>query len=89
MSLTPGSRPSSRPGERKHRPASGPTSVWLAYLALFGLSIPWYLPSGTAPTLWLGVPYWVVISLACCVLIASLNVFVINRHWTEDDEDEP
>jgi hypothetical protein len=75
-------------------PANGKLSrtrriaVWLCYLALFALSIPWYLPSGSLPPLWLGLPYWVVISLACCVLIAGLNVIYIYKSWP-DDEDEP
>ena len=73
----------------RQTPQSRRISVWLCYLALFTLSIPWYLPSGSVPTLWLGLPYWVVISLACCVLIAGLNVIVIykSKSWL-DDEDE-
>jgi hypothetical protein len=63
-------------------------AVWLGYLVLFGLSIPWYLPSGSVPPLWLGLPYWVVISLVCCVLIAGLNVIAIYKSWP-DDENEP
>jgi len=72
---------------RKKLPVSGRTGVWFGYLALFALSIPWYLPSGTVPPLWLGVPYWVVISLACCALIACLNVLVIHRYWPDDEDD--
>lgn len=61
--------------------------IWIGYLTLFALSIPWYLPADTVPSLWLGLPYWVVISLACCVLIACLNVIVIYRSWPDDEDD--
>lgn len=68
--------------------STGRIAVWLGYLVLFALSIPWYLPSGSVPPLWLGLPYWVVISLVCCVLIAGLNVIAIYKSWP-DDENEP
>ena len=63
-------------------------AVCFCYLALFALSIPWYLPSGTVPPLWFGLPYWVVISLACCLLIACLNAIVIykSKRWLDDED---
>ena len=62
-------------------------AIGLAYLSLFALSIPWYLPSDSVPPLWLGLPYWVVISVACCVLIAFLNAFVIYKSGFNDEDE--
>jgi hypothetical protein len=69
-------------------PRNRRTLVGLVYVVLFALSIPWYLPSSAAPTLWLGLPYWVVVSLACYLLIACLNVIVIYKSGF-DDENAP
>lgn len=61
--------------------------IWTVYIMLFGLSIPWYLPSDAVPMLWLGLPYWVVISLSATLVIACFTAFVIHRYWPHDDED--
>jgi hypothetical protein len=65
-----------------------PFWIWLVYLGLFALSIPWYLPADEAPMLWLGVPYWVLISLLAVLAIACFTVFVVSRYWPDDIEDE-
>ena len=61
--------------------------IWLVYLALFALSIPWYLPEADQPALWLGLPYWVVLSLLACLGIAVFTAWVIWRFWPEDETD--
>ena len=43
--------------------------IGLAYLA----SIPWYRQPGSEPRIWLGLPDWVLVALACYVLAALLN----------------
>lgn len=69
---------------RKHQPHQF-WWVWLGYLCLFALSVPWYLRKGSRPEIWLGLPHWVVISLAAVVGVAVFTVFVIYRTWREDD----
>src|SRR5688572_15326176 len=46
-----------------------PRWVWLVYVGLFAASVPWYLPDGRVP-IWLGLPYWVVLSLTAVFCIA-------------------
>ena len=60
--------------------------IWITYVGLFLLSIPWYLPRKTQPLLWLGLPYWVLISLLVTVAIALFTVFVIRRYWSENEK---
>jgi hypothetical protein len=60
--------------------------IWLVYLLLFALSVPWYLPADEAPRLWLGLPYWVVISLLAVLAIAGFTAWVLQRHWPLDEE---
>jgi hypothetical protein len=43
--------------------------IALAYLA----SIPWYRQPESEPRIWLGLPDWVLVALACYVLAALLN----------------
>ena len=61
-----------------------PRWVWLVYLALFAASVPWYLPDGPVP-IWMGLPYWVVLSLSAVVSIAIFTLWVVRRYWREDD----
>jgi hypothetical protein len=44
------------------------------YLLLFGLSVRWYLPADRPSPLWLGLPYWVVISLAAVLAIEARGI---------------
>ena len=56
----------------------------LVYLALFGASIPWYLPEGPL-RIWFGLPYWVVLSLCAIAGVAVFTLFVVNKYWPDDD----
>lgn len=56
--------------------------IWPVYLVLFGLSVPWYLPATMSPPIWLGLPYWVVISLGAALLAALFTLFVVRHHWS-------
>ncbi|MBT5874377.1 MAG: hypothetical protein HOH43_13235 [Candidatus Latescibacteria bacterium] len=60
--------------------------IWLTYLALFGLSIPWYLPSDAPPILWFGLPHWVVISLIATFVIACFTAMIIYLYWPNEDK---
>ena len=64
---------------------SGPPG-WtaLVFLALFAASIPWYLPKGGL-RIWLGLPHWVILSLAAIAAVAGFTIFVVRRYWPDDD----
>lgn len=63
--------------------------IWLVILLLFGLSVPWYLPSDSTPALWFGLPYWVVLSLLAVFAAACVTAWMIQRTWPLDDEPAP
>ncbi len=69
-----------------NRPASDhfPRWIWAVYVALFALSIPWYIPEIHPLPIWLGVPYWVVICLVASLAIACFTAYVVHRYWRED-----
>ena len=61
---------------------------WLlaGVVLLFVLSVPWYREEAAQPTLWLGLPQWVAVALACYALAAVLNAVA----WLLTDlRDEP
>ena len=60
--------------------------IWLVYLILFALSVPWYIPEIDPIPVWFGLPYWVVISISACIGIACFTSFVIYRYWPDDED---
>lgn len=70
------------------RPLYKRSWIWVVYLVLFALSIPWYLPADDTPALWFGLPYWVVISVAACFAIACFTAFVVQRFWPDDPSED-
>ena len=47
-----------------------PRVVWIVFVLLYALVIPWWVPGNGSAT-WLGLPHWVVLSLAGCLGVAS------------------
>lgn len=72
-------RPEDRPAARE---PMGTWWIWAVYVALFSLSIPWYAPDSNV--LWLGFPYWVVLSLGATFGAAIFTLFVIRNFWESD-----
>ena len=60
--------------------------IWVVYILLFALSIPWYLPKTKTPELWFGMPYWVVLSLGATFSIACFTAVIVHLYWHCDDE---
>ena len=46
--------------------------LWLIGV-LYLVSIPWYREPGAFPEIWLGLPDWVAVALACYVGVAVCN----------------
>ena len=73
------------------RPQREPWShfwIWLIYIGLYAVSIPWYLPRTEPMPVWLGFPYWVVISLGAMLGIALFTLFVIGRYWSDHERED-
>ncbi|MCY4658833.1 MAG: hypothetical protein OXF93_03340 [Acidobacteria bacterium] len=56
--------------------------IWAVYVVLFAASVPWYLPAGGPLRIWLGLPHWVVISLAAYLAVAMFTAWVVARYWS-------
>lgn len=67
-------------------PAREPRQVgwlWLVYLALYAVAVPWYWPEGYRGPLVLGFPLWVFVSLGAALCLAAFTAWVIYRYWEE------
>ena len=62
--------------------------VWLVYLLLYAVTIPWYWPAGFRGPLVAGFPLWVAVSLAGVATLAGWTGWVIHRYWREAEEGE-
>lgn len=60
-----------------------PRWIWPVYLALFAASVPWYVPDGPL-RIWIGLPHWVVLSIAAIAGVALFTVFVVRRYWPDE-----
>ena len=60
--------------------------IWIVYLLLFAVAVPWYWPADYRGPLVLGLPLWVAVSLAAIALLAAWTSWVIHRYWIEAEE---
>ena len=84
-------RPPDRSAAANPRQASHrfPRWIWGVYLLLFGVSVPWYLPTTTSVRVWFGLQHWVVISLLATLGIAVFTALVVYRYWPDEEDQEP
>ncbi len=61
--------------------------IWVVYLGLFAVVIPWYVPSDAPVRYWLGLPHWAVVSLAAQFAVAVFTLFVVARYWSDAPPD--
>lgn len=66
--------------------------VWLAFLILFSISVPWYWPETHDQTL-IGIPLWVLVTLSSSFFISALTAWLLLFRWPnsskpEDDANE-
>ena len=59
--------------------------IWLVYLGLYALAIPWYWPAGYRGPLVLGLPLWVACTLGAMVLLAAWTSWVIFYCWRDEE----
>ena len=62
--------------------------LWLVYVLLYAIAIPWYWPEGYRGPLILGFPLWVAVTLVTIFLLAAWTAWVIHRYWINDSEGE-
>jgi hypothetical protein len=61
--------------------------IWLVYLVLYEVAIPWYWPDKYVGPIVLGFPLWVATTLSAIFVLAVWTAFVIHRFWRVDDEE--
>ena len=59
--------------------------VWVAYLVLLAVGVPWYWPEGVM-ILWFGLPAWLVTAVAASTGVSLLTAVVLRRRWPGEDE---
>lgn len=62
-----------------------PGWVWLVYLVLFALSIPWYLPASMSMKLIVGLPLWLLACILAIVGMAIFSIAIIQIYWIEEE----
>jgi polyferredoxin len=62
--------------------------IWLVYLLLYAVAIPWYWPENYRGPLILGFPLWVAVSLSAFFLVSAWTAFVALRFWQLRDGEE-
>ena len=68
------------------RGGAWPRWVWPVYGLLFAAAVPWYAPRAERVVVWVGLPFWVVLSLAASMAIALYTAWLLHRAWPEGHE---
>ena len=55
--------------------------IGVVYVALYALSVPWYLPALDPVPIWLGLPFWVVLAIGGNLAVALFTALVVVRTW--------
>jgi len=59
--------------------------VWLVYLVLLLIAVPWYWPDDELEV-WAGVPAWVFVSVVASVATSAYTAWLFLTHWDVDKE---
>jgi len=64
-----------------------PHWVWIGFLVLLALCVPWYFPSKGAaiPYIW-GFPLWGAVMVGQAFLLAVFTAYVYLKVWTSKEE---
>jgi hypothetical protein len=62
--------------------------IWVIFLIIFFLGVPWYLPVGSYEPIILGFPYWALIVLVMSLIMSAFLTYVLNKEWQMEDEEE-
>ena len=59
--------------------------VWLVYLVLYAIAVPWYWPPDFQGPVVAGFPLWVAVTLVSVLALAVFTCWVIFQCWQERD----
>jgi len=64
--------------------------IWVLTVLILLASIPWYLPKGSIGFVLLGVPYWMLISVAFTLIMCGYVSWLCFTQWdvVEAEEEE-
>ncbi|HZH98162.1 MAG TPA: hypothetical protein VEX38_04260 [Fimbriimonadaceae bacterium] len=62
--------------------------IWVVMALIMLAAIPWYLPAGTIGFVLLGVPYWMLISVAFSLLLCGYLCWLCFTQWDVVEEEE-
>ncbi|MEM9016802.1 MAG: hypothetical protein AAGC68_07290 [Verrucomicrobiota bacterium] len=60
--------------------------IWVVYVGLFIVAIPWYWPSGDE-RVFLGFPLWVVVSIAMSLVISIYTAWIFLTRWPRQEDE--
>ncbi|MGH3359373.1 MAG: hypothetical protein ACRDO7_11260 [Nocardioidaceae bacterium] len=56
--------------------------IWVAIVLVVLAGVPLYLPAGAIDPIWLGVPFWLIISVVAAVAMSAVICLVCLRWWS-------
>ncbi len=62
--------------------------IWVVMVFITLAAIPWYLPKDTIGLVLLGVPYWVLISVALILLLCAYVSWLCFTQWDVVEAEE-
>lgn len=62
--------------------------IWVVMVLIMLAAIPWYLPKGTIGFVLLGVPYWMLISVALTLLMCGYVSWLCFTQWDVVEAEE-
>jgi hypothetical protein len=67
--------------------------IWIVLAIIMLASIPWYLPTGSIGFVWMGIPAWMLVSVAFTLLMSAYVAWLCFTQWdvaeTEEEANRP
>lgn len=56
-------------------------SVWIGFIILIVLLVPWYMPKAWGEIIVFGLPLWGLLTILLNICLVCYIIYVINNHW--------